>query len=336
MFFSIIIPVQRINSYIFETCSKLKELDNKNFEVLIYPDDVEENHEEMEKQLGAKIIPSGKVSPAIKRDMGANYAKGDILAFIDDDAYPRKDWLTNASRHFGNPNVAAVGGPAITPESDSFLQRVSGAIFLSRIGGGFPERYWPIGTIREVDDWPSVNLMVRKSMFEKVGGFNSAYWPGEDTKFCLDIIKAGGKIIYDPDVFVWHHRRGGLLRHLNQIGQYGMHRGFFAKRFPETSKRVKYFIPSFFVIFLLAGMISLFINNNFFSRLFYVYIAIYIIALIIALFQIQSKEKKIAVSFGSLFYIFLTHIWYGIRFLQGYLFIKELKSKLRKLKDENL
>ncbi|HBA27784.1 MAG TPA: glycosyl transferase [Nitrospinae bacterium] len=333
MLFSIIIPVQRINSYIFETCSKLKELDNKNFEVLIYPDDIEENHDEMEKQLGAKIIPSGKVSPAIKRDMGAKRAKGDILAFIDDDAYPRKDWLTNASRHFGNPNVAAVGGPAITPESDSFLQRVSGAIFLSRIGGGFPERYRPIGTIREVDDWPSVNLMVRKDMFEKVGGFNSAYWPGEDTKFCLDIIKAGGKIIYDPDVFVWHHRRGGLLKHLNQIGQYGLHRGFFAKRFPETSRRLKYFIPSFFVIFLSAGMASFFIHNNFFNGLFYAGIGVYIIALIIALFQIQSKEKKFAVSLVSLFYIFLTHIWYGIRFLQGYLFTKELKSKLRKVSE---
>ena len=336
MFFSIIIPVQKINSYIFETCDRLKGLNCRNFEVLILPDEIGEEKDELEKRLGARIIASNKVSPAVKRDTGANYAKGDVLAFIDDDAYPRKDWLQNAVRHFDAPDIAAVGGPAVTPLSDSFLQRVSGAVFLSRIGGGFPERYWPTGTIREVDDCPSVNLLVRKDMFEKVGGFNSAYWPGEDTKLCLDIIKAGGKIIYDPNVFVWHHRRGGIINHLRQTGSYGLHRGFFAKRFPETSRRLKYFIPSFFVIFLSVGMSSFFTHNYFFSRFFYAGMGLYTIALIIALFQIQGKEKKLAVSLASLFYIFLTHIWYGIRFLQGYLFTKELKSELRKSKDESL
>lgn len=321
---SIIIPVKEINHYIRESIPHILNMDYANFEVLIFPD-----NPTTESFPRTTIIPTGNIGPAEKRDLAIKHAKGEILAFLDDDAYPRKDWLSKAVKHFFDPCTAAVGGPAVTPQSDSFYQRVSGAVFLSRIGGGFPERYWPIGTVREVDDWPSVNLLVRKEVFEKIGGFNSAYWPGEDTKLCLDIIKVGGKIIYDPDVFVWHHRREGLLRHLRQVGRYGLHRGFFAKRFPVTSRRFKYFIPSFFTIFIITGWAATFFNNMPVNRLYYTGIAIYLVALMVALFQIYNKEKNLAVSIGALLYIFLTHIWYGAYFIHGYLFTKDLQSKLR-------
>ncbi|MBU2028441.1 glycosyltransferase, partial [Patescibacteria group bacterium] len=91
--FSIIIPVQKINDYIQETCGKLANLKNKNFEILIFPDEAEGNNLEWEKKLNAGIIPTGKVSPAIKRDLALKYAQGEYLAFIDDDAYPDEKWL---------------------------------------------------------------------------------------------------------------------------------------------------------------------------------------------------------------------------------------------------
>lgn len=324
-FVSIIIPVKRINGYIRESISRILKLDYDEFEIIVLPDATE--GEAFPK---ARVITTGPVGPAEKRDIGARHAKGEILAFLDDDAYPRPDWLKNAVRHFEDNKVAAVGGPAVTPQDDTFYQKISGAVFLSRISGGNPERYWPIGDIREVDDWPSVNLFVHKEVFEGISGFNSAYWPGEDTKLCLDIIKSGKKIIYDPNVFVWHHRREGLGRHLRQVGSYGLHRGFFAKKFPETSRRFKYFLPSFFVLFLIIGVIILFINEPILNRLFYAGFGIYLLSLIIALYQIQCKEKNIKISLVSLLYIFLTHIYYGICFLQGFLFTRDLKSKLRK------
>ena len=162
-------------------------------------------------------------------------AQGDFLIFIDDDAYPQKNILDILDEDFKNEEVAAVGGPAITPADDSFLQKVSGAVYLSYLSGGFPERYTPLGKKKFVSDWPSVNLTLRKKIFLEVGGFDCDYWPGEDTKLCLDIIKnikTNNKILYDPRIIVWHHRREGLLRHLKQIAGYGIHRGFFAKKFP--------------------------------------------------------------------------------------------------------
>jgi GT2 family glycosyltransferase len=338
----IIIPVKEINNYIYESIPEILKLDYENFGIIILPDTFDGdgrlmNLTQQTQHTNLKIIPTGSVGPAQKRDLALRYSNANIFAFLDDDAYPRRDWLKNAVKHFDDQDIAAVGGPAITHPDDSFYQRVSGAVFLSRISGGNPERYWPMGKIREVDDWPSVNLLVRRDIFEKVGGFNSSYWPGEDTKLCLDIVKMGKKIMYDPDVVAWHHRREGLKRHLRQIGRYGLHRGFFAKKFPETSRRLKYFIPSIFVIFLITAILlySYFcaikscVLLEIFDNLFFAGIAIYLISLGTAFYQINSKEKNLSISLVSLFYIFLTHVWYGIRFLQGFLFTKDLKSKLR-------
>ena len=323
MFVDIIIPVKQVNDYIQESLPRILDLEYPDFGIIIFPDEAESVSFPK-----TRIIPTGHIGPAAKRDLALKYSQADILAFLDDDAYPRADWLTNAVRHFQNPEVAAVGGPAVTPSDDTFFQRVSGAVFLSPIGGGSPDRYWPVGNIREVDDWPSVNLLVRREIFQKVGGFNSEYWPGEDTKLCLDIVKLGGRIIYDPEVFVWHHRRKGLLRHLKQIGRYGLHRGFFAKRFPQTSRKIKYFIPSIFTAFLFSGILLLF-NLPLYRRLFLAGIAVYFIALVVSVFQIYGKEKNAGASLMSLPYTFLTHIWYGLRFGQGFVFTKKLSSRLR-------
>jgi cellulose synthase/poly-beta-1,6-N-acetylglucosamine synthase-like glycosyltransferase len=324
----IIIPVKEINPYIYESIPEILRLEYNNYGIIIFPDSF--NGESFPH---TRIIPTGSIGPAEKRDLAIKYSTADILAFLDDDAYPRKDWLKNAVIHFHNPDIAAVGGPAVTPPGNSFWQRVSGAVFLSRFGGGNPERYWPVGNVREIDDWPSVNLLIRRDILEKVGGFNSVYWPGEDTKLCLDIIKTGKKIIYDPKVLVYHHRREGLIRHLMQVGRYGLHRGFFAKRFPETSKKIKYFLPSLFVIFLILGTLLFFLDSPVFSNLYYTGIGIYILTLFFASYQILKREGSLKISLVSLMYIYLTHIWYGIRFLQGYLFTRDLKSKLRKEKE---
>lgn len=320
----IIIPVRQINRYIHEAIPQLLNLDYKAYGIIILPDTFD--GESFPK---TKIIATGNMSPAKKRDLAIGYSSADIFAFIDDDAYPRRDWIKNAVRHFRDPDVGAVGGPAVTPPHDSFYQKLSGAVFLSKMGGGNPERYWPMGSVRQVDDWPSVNLFVRRDLFERIGGFNSAYWPGEDTKFCLDLIRAGKKIIYDPEVFVWHHRREGLIRHLKQIGRYGLHRGFFAKRFPATSRRLKYFLPSFFVMFIAAGICFIFLRSSFLVRFYSAGVGLYLLALGVAFFQIYKKERKFTISFVSLPYIVLTHLWYGLRFLQGFLWVRDLNSKLR-------
>ena len=317
---SIIIPVKKINEYINESIRHISGLDYDDFEVLILPDNgnLSEIKFPQEGLTGkVKVIPTGPLGPADKRDIGAKQARGEILAFLDDDAYPRKNWLTNAVRHFEKPEIAAVGGPAVTAKDDSFWQRVSGAVYLSPLGGGNCDRYWPGKKCYFIDDWPSVNLFVRKNDFEKMGGFNSQYWPGEDTKLCLDLTHGlNKKIIYDPDVFVWHHRRSGFVRHLKQVGQYGLHRGYFAKKHPETSFKVKYFIPSLVLTFLTLGLVVFFFSSHM-RPVFAAGLGIYGLGLIYSFVVIFFREKALFVSILALPYIFSTHLVYGFQFLRG-------------------
>jgi len=85
---------------------------------------------------GITIIPTGPVGPPRKRDIGAREAKGDIIAFIDDDAYPQADWLKNAVRNFSDDTVAAVGGPASNAPSDNFRQKAGGDVLSGWMVGG--------------------------------------------------------------------------------------------------------------------------------------------------------------------------------------------------------
>lgn len=321
--YSFIIPVKEINDYIRESVPKILQIKRSDFEIIIYPDAI--NNEVWEK---TKQIASGPGGPAMKRTLATRDAQGEILVFIDDDAYPQSDFLDILDNAFLDDTIAAVGGPAITPADDSFGQKVSGAVFLSKFSGGCPERYVPVGAARYVDDWPSVNLSVRKKDFDTVGGFNSAYWPGEDTLFCLALIKTGKKILYKPQLIAYHHRREGLLRHLKQVRGYGLHRGFFAKKFPETSFKLKYFVPSLFLIFVVVGFVAVCVD----WRLASLYVGgwlLYLAMLIGVFFEINEFIKNRKISAHALYYILLTHLSYGWSFLNGFLFTKELKSKLR-------
>jgi glycosyltransferase involved in cell wall biosynthesis len=324
MRYSFIIPVKAINDYIHEAVPNILKISREDYEIIIYPD--EATNETWPK---TKQIATGHCGPAEKRTQAIHDAEGDIIVFIDDDAYPEKNFLDILDQDFSDPTITAVGGPAITPSHDSFWQKVSGAVFLSALSGGSPERYVPVGKKRFVDDWPSVNLSLRKQAFADIGGFDCEFWPGEDTKLCLNIItKLKGKILYDPSLRVYHHRREGLLRHMKQVSGYGLHRGFFAKKFPETSLRIKYFIPSLFFLFVTLGSGLVFFFPQFllwYEMGWFLYGG----ALLLASRDIYRFEKNIFILLNALYYIFFTHLAYGFSFLRGFFWIQHLKSKLR-------
>jgi len=331
--FSIIIPFKAPGPYLEESLPHLLALAEADFEVILLPD-LPMDVAAYTADPRVRAIPTGAVSPAVKRDRGAAAALGAYLAFIDDDAYPDRGWLSVARAAFEmDPALAAVGGPAATPPDDPFWARASGAVFLSRLTG-FPERYRPAPPRPFVDDWPTVNLIVSREAFFDVGGFDTACWPGEDTKFCLDLVhKKGGRILYLPELFVWHHRRPGLAKHLRQVGNYGLHRGHFVRVHPETSRRLKYFAPSAWVLFLAFSLVYCF---------FYVAdgvspcpvaaaavaagYAAYGAFLLLVLADLLRFEPP-AVALAAIPFVALTHVWYGLRFLVG-LSKKRLTSSL--------
>lgn len=248
--FSIIVPVKAFNAYCLESLGRCRKL-YPNQELLFSPDAACELPIE-----GVTMVPSGSVGPSVKRDLCAAQAKGEILAFLDDDAYPAEGWLEAAAEVFADENVAGLGGPAVTPPHDNVARWASGLVYASMLAGGpYAYRYMPLAP-RPIDDYPTCNLLVRKSVMQEIGGFGTEYWPGEDTVACLKITHHLKKrMLYDPRVLVYHHRRDMYRGHLKQVNSYALHRGYFVKKFPATSLRPSYFVPSIFLAAVALGWI---------------------------------------------------------------------------------
>ena len=259
-----------------------------------------------------RVHPTGHIRPAEKRNLGIELAQGEIVAFLDDDAYPAPDWLEQALKYFKRPEVASVGGPALTPPHDPWRAQIGGRVYANPlVSGGYAYRYHS-ERVRRVDDLPSCNLLVRTSVLRELGGFNTRYWPGEDTILCSDIVhRLGYQMFYDPWAVVYHHRRPLFGPHLRQIGRYALHRGFFARRFPETSRRISYMLPSLLVLGIAFGWLAGLIH----PVLGYLYLGTVSAYLLITF--LGAFNRRPATWFMTWAGIVATHMVYGIRFLQG-------------------
>jgi cellulose synthase/poly-beta-1,6-N-acetylglucosamine synthase-like glycosyltransferase len=303
---SIIIPCKDVDDYTKECIEYCRRLDYPNFEIILLPDYPTEAID------GVRVIATGSVAPGVKRNMGVKSSNGEFCAFIDNDAYPRSDWLTNALKHLEDPQVGGVGGPGLTPETDGLLQKAGGYVLSSFMVGNLSSRY-KTKSCFESDDIHSCNFIARKAIIKEAGGWNEKYWPGEDTLMCLAIRKIGRKLIESSDVAVYHHRRSLFKPHLRQVSRFGEHRGFFAKRFPENSAKLTYFFPSLLISSLIAGIfLSLFFPL--FAYVVLLGLALYLASsLTAAALQVKGMKLLLSVWLG----IITTHLVYGSFFLFG-------------------
>lgn len=307
---SIIIPLYKENDYFHEAVRECLSLDYPNFEILVGTD----NKSKVKfKDRRVKIFKTGKdiTGPGEKRDLGISKAEGEFIAFLDDDSYPEKDWLAEAVRIMRKTKVSAVCGPGLTPPADSFSKKITGAILGNPLGSGPYYYRFEKGSPRFVDDYPAYNLIVRKDALLKIGGFATKFYGGEDTTLCLKLINAGEKIYYHPDIVVYHHRRRFPFEYARQVGNVGLHRGYFVKKYPQTSFRFSYFAPTIFTLGLpLLVMFSIWSNR---WRGLLLLAAIYYISL----FLYGLRNNPLAISLFLPVAIVVNYLAYGTKFISG-------------------
>lgn len=322
LFFTVIIPTRKISKILIEeTLPAIEKQSFTSFEVIIVSDVTGRNEKKLLSTYPwLKILHNGqKNRPGDKRDQAAKKAKGDILAFIDDDVYPSRDWLYHAHQILQKrPEIAALGGPGTLPQHVSLWEKIFDAVLRTWVGSGSYIYRFQSQPERFVDDYPAMNLMLRKEIFLSIGGFDNHHWPGEDSKLLNKfIVKEKKFILYHPDVQVFHHRRDSLSGHLEQHKNYGKTRGRFAAEGDKNSVHLMYVIPAVFTLYI-AFLILVATLQTPFLLLFAIPFFFYCGLLSYVFFETHLRTESLIIALGAIFVIPITHLTYGFWFIVGY------------------
>ncbi|MBI2658453.1 glycosyltransferase [Candidatus Woesearchaeota archaeon] len=312
LFFSIIIPFGKADKYLLECVKACSSQSYGKFEIILLPDS--KTGLPFGRQMkNIRIIETGKVYPSKKRNIGMKNSKGNMCSFIDSDAFPKKDWLKNSARYFKDQGIAAVGGPNLIPKNEPFLVQLSGMAITNFFATGpVAKRFKVFRRNYFAPELSASNLIVRKSIMEKLNGFDERFLTGEDSKLCRQINESGKKILYARDVQVYHHQRKWPFSYGRQIFTWGRNRGTLVSK-KEADMRVEYLaLLSFALFMLIGGILSFFIHQLLLAYLLAA--ASYLSACLIFSFSNGIKFSPfLFISFP------LTHFTYSLGFLLGFI-----------------
>jgi glycosyltransferase involved in cell wall biosynthesis len=141
------------------------------------------------------------------RNLGLHFATGDVLAFIDDDAFAHKDWLRNAISHFENPDIACVTGRIVPAAPDGTPLYDSKRVFPNSEERLFfhKKNFSPL----RASAGTGSNFMIRRNIlmkyrFSQLLGSGVPAGGAEEEMLFFQVIKGGWTIVFEPDAIVFH------------------------------------------------------------------------------------------------------------------------------------
>jgi len=147
-------------------------------------------------------------------NLGASRAKGEYVAFLNNDAKPGPQWISKALEQFNvSPRVAAVGSKVLDWDGRA-IDFVQGS--LTWFGMGYKDRVTEIddgsfGTPKDLLFGTGSALFVRKSVFDEVGGFDERlfmFYDDVDLGWRLNIL--GYRVRFAPESIVYHKHHGSM------------------------------------------------------------------------------------------------------------------------------
>ena len=233
--FSPILPWPRISvvvcSYngartIRDCCEALRRVAYPDYEVIVVDDGSTDATASIAREYDVRLIRTANRGLSHARNLGWQAATGEIVAYLDDDAYPDPHWLTYLAATFLSTSHAGVGGPNIAPSGDGAI-----AECVARAPGG-PVHV--LVTDREAEHIPGCNMAFRRACLAAIGGFDARFrTAGDDVDFCWRLQERGWTLGFHPAALVWHHRRNSVRTYWRQQIGYGRAEAMLERKWPE-------------------------------------------------------------------------------------------------------
>lgn len=174
---------------------------------------------EVAEAAGVRYVREPRPGLSRARNAGIAHARGEIVAFTDDDATVHPSWLTRLVPPFAAPDVASVTGLVLPAALDH-----AGQVVFERGMGGFNRGF---RCIRYDPDWfartaasgapvwkigAGANMALRRRAVEASGGYDVRLGAGaagcsEDSELWYRLLAGGATCVYEPAAVVFHHHR---------------------------------------------------------------------------------------------------------------------------------
>jgi hypothetical protein len=199
-----------------------------------------------------EVIAVSGNQPSVQRNAAAKEAHGEYLYFLDNDSIPSSDCLVRINVFFDlHKDSVILGGPSLTPETDSSSQKAFGHVLGSFVGTAFIRaRYSSFGVLRTTSDREIIlcNMAMRRQVFLKLGGFDERLYPNEENALMDKARHEGWSLWHDPLLKVWRSQRPSFTAFIRQLFGYGRGRAEQMRLAPISSNLV----PFIFMLFPLA------------------------------------------------------------------------------------
>ena len=197
-----------------DTLEGLARVHYPNFEVIVVNDGSTDSTPALAAEYDVRLINTDNCGLSSARNTGWQAARGEIVAYIDDDAYPDPHWLHYIAYRFMTGDWVGVGGPNIAPPGDGEIAQC-----VANAPGG------PVHVLvsdLEAEHIPGCNMAFRREALAAVGGFDPRYRAaGDDVDLCWRLQQRGGRVGFHAGAMDWHHRRNSLGQYWRQQQGYG-------------------------------------------------------------------------------------------------------------------